>query len=1304
MKKDASTSAVEAKDSVDTSGILPTPVSTVESANAMSTSSQPETGPASVTPSTDKPTRGSLAWVLERIQQTTDDTRTLRVLTRWAHRRRHLEITTSLLTLLRTTKVDDSIKILRDLKRPPRWIRRIGQNSVVLPVTLQTLDDRRRLQTEALLDSGATGCYIDMGYARAKSLNLNPLPYAIPVYNADGTPNEAGPIKYTVELRLQIRDHEETLICAVTNTGKSPLIMGFDWLRKHNPLVDWRTGQIVFNRCPSSCHYDAAPQTPPTSATPDPNPSLEEGDRLWVTKIYPTPPPSPPSARHISVATHTSWRSEFQAALQPPPAHIATLDQPAPTPVPEYYYREFASVFEKSEFDRLPSSRKWDHAIELKPGAEPSNSKIYPLTRAEQAELDQFLEEHLRTGRIRPSKSPMASPFFFIKKKDGTLRPVQDYRKLNDITIKNRYPLPLISEVVHKLKGAKYFTKLDVRWGYNNIRIRSGDEWKAAFTTNRGLFEPLVMFFGMTNGPATFQSMMNELFRDLIRRGVVLVYLDDILIFTRRRDEHRRVVQEVLQILKDNQLSLKPEKCEFEREEIEYLGMVIKEGSIAMDPKKVTAIEEWPEPTNRTELQRFLGFANFYRRFIAGFAHIARPLHRLTGQAPWCWNSGEQAAFRALKQAVTTAPTLAIPMDDGKYRVEADSSGYATGAVLSQLQDDNIWRPVAFYSRSLSEVERNYDIFDREMLAIMRALEEWRQYLMGARHTVEIWTDHKNIEYFRSARHLNRRQARWALELAEYDFTLSHKPGRTNHCPDALSRRPDYDTGDNDNNDTILLRPQWFRTLATAITIQTEGDIILERIRSTKKIEKRVRTYLHAGAPDWTREDGVVKWRGRVYVPPGKTLRDEVIRAHHDSPTTGHPGRFKTAELILRNYWWPGIHRTVGTYVRGCEACQRTKVFPAKPPGTLAPNLIPERNWSIVSVDLITQLPRSLGHDAIVVIVDRLSKMIRLVPANGELTSEGLARVYRDHVWKDFGLPDRIISDRGTQFTSNFMRDLNQLLGISTNISTAYHPQTDGQTERINQEIEQYLRLFVNHRQDDWTDWISLAEFCYNDRIHSSTGHSPFFLNHGWHPRKGSEPSAMPITESAEAFASRMERVREDASAALAKAASTMKRYYDQRHSRAPEYKIGDLVYLEASHLRTDRPSRKLDDRRLGPFKILEKVGLRAFRLELPATWSRVHPVFHITHLRPHRPSVSPLQQRPPPPPPVLVGDHYEIEVEDILDERIRRGRTEYLVKWKGLPREENTWEPRSHLEDEHGINVKLQEYLARPGRILRGG
>jgi len=386
----------------------------------------------------------------------------------------------------------------------------------------------------------------------------------------------------------------------------------------------------------------------------------------------------------------------------------------------------FESVFAKEDFDILPEHRQWDHAIELIPGSEPKSSKVYPLSPVEQKKLNSFLEENLHTGRIRPSKSPMAAPVFFIKKKDSSLRLVQDYRALNSMTVKNKYPFPLISELVSQLCRARYFTKLDVRWGFNNVRIKPGNEWKAAFQTNQGLFEPLVMFFGMTNSPATFQTMMNDIFWDLIAEGIMVVYLDDILIITRMEEEHAKAIRQVLQVLQEHKLFLCLEKCEFCKEQIKYLGLVISENEVSMDLVKVAGVREWPTLENKMDVQAFLGFVNFYCRFIRDFSTKARPLFDLTcSEQVWTWSGREQTAFEDLKMAVTTALVLMSPQDSEPFRVEADSSDFATGAVLSQqLTADGKWHPVAFYSKSLSSVEQNYEIHDKEMLAIIRALEE----------------------------------------------------------------------------------------------------------------------------------------------------------------------------------------------------------------------------------------------------------------------------------------------------------------------------------------------------------------------------------------------------------------------------------------------------------------------------------------------------------------------------------------------------------------------------------------------------
>jgi hypothetical protein len=329
------------------------------------------------------------------------------------------------------------------------------------------------------------------------------------------------------------------------------------------------------------------------------------------------------------------------------------------------------------------------------------------MTLTEQIQMDAFLEEALATGCIRQSKSPLGAPVFFIKKKDGKLHFIQDYRALNAITRKNRYPLPLINNLIHRLKDVRYFTKLEVRWGYNNVRIREGDEWKAAFRMNRGLFEPLVMYFGLTNSLATFQTMMNEIFQDLITKGVVSVYLDDILIFTNSLEEHQRITCLVLDRMCEHKFYLRPEKCEFEKVSIEYLSVIISHNKVEMDLVKITGVADWPTSSNNKEVQSFVSFVNFYRRFIPGFSHHVCALFDLTMKdVRFIWGLPQEDSFMKLKELVTLAPVLVLPNDDLPFRLEADGSGNATGVVLSQQQvDDNAWHPVAFLSKALNPVE-----------------------------------------------------------------------------------------------------------------------------------------------------------------------------------------------------------------------------------------------------------------------------------------------------------------------------------------------------------------------------------------------------------------------------------------------------------------------------------------------------------------------------------------------------------------------------------------------------------------------
>jgi len=432
---------------------------------------------------------------------------------------------------------------------------------------------------------------------------------------------------------------------------------------------------------------------------------------------------------------------------------------------------------------------------------------IYRLTPAENDALKAYIDDHLRKGYIRPSKSPMASPFFFVEKKDHKLRPVQDYCDLNEITIKNATPRPLIPELIDKHHGSQYFTMFDVQWGYNNICIRQGDEWKAAFKCTLGLFEPLVMTFGLCNAPATFQSFMNYIFMDLIDEGHLVVYLDDILLFHTTLTDLHALMHKVFQCLEKYDLYLKLEKCSFDQTSIEYLGVIISEGNVRMDLNKVQGILKWPRPKTVKQIQSFLGFCNFYRHFIHDYSKIAHPLFQLTKvHAPFNWTSSQQNTFMTLIHAFTTAPVLLLPDQSRPFRVITDASNYALGAILEQLDLLNCWHPVAFYSKSLQPAEQNYDIHDKELLAIIRALESFHHYLEGQPDPFEVWTDHNNLAYFRTKQKLSRRQARWALFLSQFNFTIIHKPGAYNKA-EALSRQTDLKEGiqNNENEDHVLL-------------------------------------------------------------------------------------------------------------------------------------------------------------------------------------------------------------------------------------------------------------------------------------------------------------------------------------------------------------------------------------------------------------------------------------------------------------------------------------------------------------------
>ena len=809
------------------------------------------------------------------------------------------------------------------------------------------------------------------------------------IFNIDNTENKSGSITHFIDLKVQTKGNVKDIRFLIADIGTENLLLGYPWLAAFEPGFKW---------CPAIMDSINFPVVISSSI---PSPSkvviavLTHEDKLKVVNQLKE------QCTIRGIATELAIQArEGKKKVEIPPQ-----------------YAKFKRLFSEEASHRFPPKHAWDHAIELKSDApDVIDCKVYPMTQTEDKALEDFIKEQHAKGYIRPSKSPYASPFFFIKKRDGKLRPVQDYRRINNYTIRNQYPLPLISELTANLSGAHIFSKLDVRWGYNNVRIKEGDKHKAAFKTKYGLWEPTVMFFGLTNSPTTFQAMMDSIYRPVVekwaQRGTrIEKYMDDIAIATSTNEaDHTEAVMDVLQVAEDHDLYFKPEKCVFHASRIDYLGVILEKGMIRMDPVKIEGIKNWPTPTKVKDVRSFLGFCNFYQPFIPKFGHDAKPLNELTKKdVPWQWGPRQQEAMDNLKNKVTSAPVLRSPELDKQFEVEVDASGYAIGAVLLQRKEDGKKHPIAYYSATLNAAKRNYDIYELEYLAIHRTCMHWRPFLAGSPHKVIVWSDHQNLTYWKDPQKLSRRIARQRLDLMEFNIEIRHLPGRANGRADALSRRPDYDTGTHDNENIIVIPEHvMVRALEVLGTQPTQNEDILLPWVDSHKLKK---------------VEGIWYKDGRLAVTGGLKDKQLILRRHHDAPAYGHPGINKTTQLVERGYWWPRMKNDIMDYVKGCADCQRHKVNlrPTKVP--LQP-IYPKPEATLfdtVVIDFITKFPESQGYDSILTITDHdCTKAAIFIPCNEEINAEGTAALYIKHVFIHFGLPNKIISDRDPRFASKF--------------------------------------------------------------------------------------------------------------------------------------------------------------------------------------------------------------------------------------------------------------------------------------------
>ncbi|KAF8676141.1 hypothetical protein RHS04_06583 [Rhizoctonia solani] len=1113
----------------------------------------------------------------------------------------------------------------------------------ITPLFTIPIQPEKKAETiEVLIDSGATSSFLHPHTAESLRLPLIDLPSPCTVTMLDGSSPQEGKIWKKAVLTFTYDGKKMTETFLICNTGNHAAILGLKWLDAHNLEIDWNTRTLSFTH---------------------------------------TPP------EHVAIA------EEEEADSNP-------LEG-----VPSKYH-QYAKVFGEEEFNQLPPHRHYDIGIKLTEEG-PLNLPLYSMTDAKSATLKDWLRDELKAGKIRPSKSSISSLVMFVPKKDGSRRLVVDYCCLNNRTKKNVYPLPRPNDLMAQLRGAKVFTKLDLQWGYNNVRVKEGDEWKTAFRTKYGLYKSLVMTFGLTNAPAAFQHFMNKLFKDLLD-VCVIIYLDGILIYSKDDATHTQHVHEVLQRLMNNQLFCKASKCTFHVTSVEYLGIIVSDKGFSLDKLKIQAVQEWPTPTKVKEVQSFLGFANFLRRFVANFSHMARPLHNLVKKdVLWRWDTREQEAFQGLKDAITNAPVLCHADPSKPYFLETDASGAALGSILSQRQEDGRLHPLGFLSESFKGAKQNYNTHNKELLAIIRSFEYWRIFLEGTSHPITVFTDHRNLEYWKESRTFNRRHARWHLLLAGYNFQIVYRPGKQSGKPDALSRQSDH-ANIPPEPQTMLLDPVFAnvalitpkKELQRQIKASLDQDESLEEILQFLQNESKAPPSIKQAFKDYQMEAGLLFYQGRIVVPDTGTLRTDLLRIFHDSPLAGHPGRQRTLELVSRNYYWPGIRADTYWHVDSCETCQRIRKpkYASIPPQLLE---LPSRPWQHISYDMIVDLPKDGAYNSILVIVDSFTKYVILVECSKKLKAPKLADLFLRHVWKKYGMPEKTISDRGRVFNNKFLKALYKQLGIDPHFSSAYHPQSDGQTEQVNPTVEHFLRAYSGINQRDWVKWLPMAEFAYNNAVHSSTGKSPFKALHGWEPSL--TPSNVPTNvPEADDIASQMESQWREIEAALRQSKTRM----TAGETGEPiSFEEGEEAWLDARNVKLKTLSPKLTEQRLGPFKITKKISDRAYRLELPPSM-RIHDVFYVGLLsKVKRDKRRNFENQPP---PVTVDGEEEYKVKGITDMEERNGKWFFRVKWKGYGSEENTWEPRENLKNAEKILEKFEKEMKRKAlgaaKALRGG
>ncbi|KAK1664911.1 hypothetical protein QYE76_053070, partial [Lolium multiflorum] len=1011
----------------------------------------------------------------------------------------------------------------------------------VLTTQPQAMEDQRCniFQTRAGIGGKSIKVIIDGGSCHnlastelCEKLNLtlrkHPHPYHVQWLSDKGNVK----IQHTVTVNFKIGPYEDTVECDVVPMTVCHMLLGRPWQFDKKAIHDGYSNAYTFKV--KDKKFELRPMTPSqiiadnakalARAQHHTHHSELRGDGATHQKESERHHPHMSERKSVLLATKSEWREEFQ------------------------------DVFPDELPHGLPPLRGIEHRIDLIPGAPLPNRAAYRTNPEDTKEIQRQIQDLLAKGYVRESLSPCAVPVILVPKPDETQRMCMDCRPINAITVRYRHPIPRLDDMLDELSGATIFSKIDLRSGYHQIRMAIGDEWKTAFKTKLGLYEWLVMPFGLSNAPSTFMRLMNHILRPLIGKSVV-VYFDDILIYSKNLEDHVQHVREVLCILRHEKLFANLPKCHFAQNKLVFLGFVVSANGIEVDSSKIEAIHNWPTPTNVGQVRSFHGLAGFYRRFVKDFSTIACPLNELTKKnVPFVWGKAQQNAFDELKKRLTEAPLLVLPDFTQTFEIECDASGLGIGGVLMQNG-----KPVAYYSEKLDGARLNYPIYDKELYAL----------------------------YLKSQHNLNKRHAKWVEFIESFPYVIKYKKGKENVVADALSRKI-----------TLLLTRLEFHILGLEeIKELYPSDAFFGPIFAKCSVDR--------GFDDFYLHDGYLFKANKICIPES-SLRKLLLQESHGGGLMGHFGREKTYAMLSTHYYWPRMYRDVERLCRRCTTCLQAKST-SNPYGLYMPLPIPYAPWSDISMDFVLGLPRTKhGHDSIFVVVDRFSKMAHFIPCHKSDDASHIASLFFREVVRLHGIPASIVSDRDVKFMSYLWKSLMAKFGVKLLFSSSSHPQTDGQTEVVNRSLSTLLRTLVKTNLKSWEDCLPHAEFAYNRAKHSTTSRSPFMIVYGFEPPTALDILPLPLHERTnmdfDERTTAMKKLHEETRATIQE---HVLRQANRLNAKKKErvFEEGDLVWI---HLRKERfpqeRNSKLKPRGDGPFKVLKRINNNAYVIDIPTS------------------------------------------------------------------------------------------------------